>query len=87
MSERHLRELLHALHDELGRGTSLDPGIEADLRAIMEDIRGALDRPEPAAHESLRQRLTVTLDRFETDHPRLALNVRRMIDVMGRLST
>jgi hypothetical protein len=87
MSEQRLRDLLRALHDELGRGSSLDPGIESDLRAIMDDIRGALDRAEPAEHEGLRQRLAMTLDHFETDHPRLALNVRRMIDVMGRLST
>jgi hypothetical protein len=87
MSEQRLRELLHALHDELGRGARVDPGIESDLRSIMDDIRDALDRSEPAAHEGLRQRLTLTLDHFEADHPRLALNVRRMIDVMGRLST
>jgi hypothetical protein len=85
MAEERLRELLHALHDELGRTARLDSRVEADLREIMEDIRGALDRAEPGTHEGLRDRLSQSLDHFATDHPRLALSVRRMIDTMSRL--
>ena len=51
----------------------------------MDDIRGALDRAETGEHESLRERLSHTLDHFESDHPQLALSVRRMIDTMSRL--
>ena len=85
MAEERLRELLQALHAELGRATRLDTKVESELRTIMDDIRGALDRAEPGEHEGLRERLSQTLDHFETDHPRLALNVRRMLDVMSRL--
>jgi hypothetical protein len=85
MAEDRLRELLQALHAELGRATRLDSGVEADLRAIMDDIHDALDRTDPDEHESLRVRLSQTLDHFETDHPRLALTVRRMLDAMSRL--
>jgi len=85
MAEERLRELLQALHAELGRATRLDTRVEADLRTIMDDIRGALDRAEPDEHESLHARLSQTLDHFETDHPRLALTVRRVLDAMSRL--
>jgi hypothetical protein len=85
MAEQRLRELLQALHEELGRTARLDAKVEADLREIMADIRGALDRAEPGAHAGLRERLRQSLDDFETDHPRLALSVRRMIDTMSRL--
>ena len=85
MAEERLRELLHALHDELGRTARLDTRVEADLREIMGDIRDALDRAEPGSHEGLRERLSQSLDEFATDHPRLALSVRRMIDTMSRL--
>jgi Domain of unknown function (DUF4404) len=85
MAEERLHALLQALHAELGRTAPLDPGVEAELRDIMDEIRGALDRAESGADEGLRERLSHTLDHFESDHPRLALNVRRMLDVMSRL--
>jgi hypothetical protein len=85
MAEKRLRELLHALHAELGRTAQLDSRVEAELRDVMDEIRGALDRADTAQHESLRERLSHTLDHFESDHPRLALNVRRVLDTMSRL--
>ena len=85
MADERLHELLQTLHAELGRATRLDTTVEADLRAIMDDIRDALDRAEPVEHEGLRERLSQTLDHFETDHPRLALTVRRVLDAMSRL--
>jgi Domain of unknown function (DUF4404) len=85
MAEQRLRELLHALHDELGRSATLDTEVEAELRDIVSEIRGALDRAETDAHAGLSERLSETLNHFETDHPRLALNVRRMLDAMSRL--
>jgi hypothetical protein len=86
MSERRLRDLLQALHDELGSAQRLAPDIEADLRSVMGDIRDALDRADTGEHEGLRERLSEHLDHFETDHPRLALTVRRVLDTMSRLS-
>jgi hypothetical protein len=85
MAEERLRELLHALHTELGRTARLDTRVEAELRDVMDDIRGALDRTETGEHEGLRKRLSETLDHFESDHPQLALNVRRVLDTMSRL--
>jgi hypothetical protein len=87
MSEERLRQLLQGLHEELGRTRHLDPGVEADLRGVLHDIRGALDRADAGGHEGLRERLSVHLEHFEANHPRLALNVRRVLDTMGRLST
>ena len=85
MAEERLRELLHALHTELGSTARLDTRVEAELRDVMDDIRGALDRAETSEHEGLRERLSHTLDHFEADHPQLALSVRRVIDTMSRL--
>ena len=85
MPERRLRELLQGLHEELGRTEHLDPEVEAALRGVMQDVRSALDRAASEEHEGLRERLSETVDHFADDHPRLALAVRRMLDVMGRL--
>jgi signal transduction histidine kinase len=88
MPDKRLHDLLQALHEELNETQRLDPGVEKDLRAVMHDIRGALERVETQAHEreGLRARLSEQLERFEEDHPRLALTVRRVIDTMSRLT-
>ena len=85
MPDRRLRELLQALHEELGEAERLNPDVEANLRAVMDDIRGALDRAENEGHEGFRDRLSQQVDHFEADHPQLALTVRRVLDVMSRL--
>ena len=87
MSDRHLRETLEKLHEELQRaGTDVDDRSRELLRAIMDDIRAIVEPAEGAAPlESLGQRLRESVDAFEESHPALTEAVGRVVDALAKM--
>ena len=81
--QEQLREQLAELHAALQGAESLDEESRAQLRALMDDIRLALERGhEP---ESLTRRLREAVDRFEGTHPALTEAAGRVIDALANL--
>ncbi len=87
MPQRHLREMLEKLHEELQRaGTDVDERSRELLRAIMNDIRVIVEPAEgEATLESLGQRLRESVDSFEESHPALTEAVGRVVDALAKM--
>ena len=87
MPQRHLRETLEKLHEELQQsGNDIDESSRELLRAIMNDIRSIVEPTEGAAPpESLGQRLRESVDAFEESHPALTEAVGRVVDALAKM--
>jgi len=86
--DKQLRNTLEQIHLEIEKTTFVDEGDEAVLRELLEDIRRLLEGVEqrPEHQESIRERLTHMMDRFEESHPTLAANIGRMAEALGRIA-
>jgi hypothetical protein len=87
MPQRHLRETLEKLHEELQRaGTDIDERSRELLRAIVNDINEIVEPTQDAAPlESLGQRLRESVDSFEESHPALTEAVGRVVDALAKM--
>jgi len=85
-SKRTLPEILTELHEALEGMGDLDVQLRSELRGAAEDIQEALDdsRAEELS-DSLRDRVTGSLERFEGSHPRLTEIVGRVADALSDL--
>lgn len=88
MDSKHLREQLSKLHTELAGAQRVDPEVRELLRQVMDDIARLVDRPTStgggAADASIADRIEELAVRFEADHPALAANTRRLVDLLGK---
>ena len=70
-----LRDHLEKLDAELQRSQAADEAQRQHLEALHSDVRSALAKPDPLTpedHNSLGERLTTSLQHFETTHPALS---------------
>jgi hypothetical protein len=84
MDRDRLRALLDELHQELGSANRLD----AESRALVEQVLEDLDRLESPPTNSAaapEQGLRDLVLRLESEHPRLAAAVGQVADALGRL--
>jgi hypothetical protein len=77
MDKEALREHLAKLHAELAGSGPVDP----ETRALLDDVLRDITRltADPPA-----QRLERVAVQFEADHPAIAANVRRLVELLGR---
>jgi len=82
-----LREHLTKLHEDLREAPRVDPESSRLLGELLEDIQQLLARSAdpPAAPASLSDRLEKIAVLFAVDHPALAANSRRLVDVLGKM--
>jgi hypothetical protein len=89
---KRLHELLEQLHRELESAEDLDADAEDDLRAAMQDIRGALAARAPeesGEEESADSRvdhgfLGDFARDFSASHPLIARTVGQLADILGQ---
>ena len=81
MDTKSLRDHLTQLRAELSASGSIDPETRTLLGDIMRDVERLSESPgaSPAA------RLEGVAVRFEADHPALAANIRRLVDLLGNV--
>lgn len=82
MSDQELRRTLKELHRELAEVGEVDADLERLLSEIRTDIENVMDRPDP---DSLSQRLSEAVGRFEVSHPRLAGAMGAVLDQLARI--
>jgi uncharacterized protein DUF4404 len=84
--DKKLRESLEHIHREIENATFVDPGDEALVRELLDDIRNLLESKERRSeqHDSLTERLGHAIERFEESHPTLTANLARLSDSLGR---
>lgn len=98
MHPDELREKLTALHAELSTAGAVDAATRKLLGEVMQDIARLTAAPTtpgtpaaPAAAvatatpDSAAERLEGIAVQFEADHPALAANIRRFVDLLGKV--
>lgn len=83
MENKKVRQLLEELHGELESADPVEPETRNLLKSVMDDINGVLDRREASSpeeeEEPLSERLSQALTEFESQHPRVAFAVERLM--------
>jgi len=82
VSDQELRRTLKDLHRELSEVGEVDADLERLLSEIRTDIENVMDRP---SQNSLSERLSDAVGRFEVSHPRLAGAMGAVIDQLARM--
>ena len=83
-----LRALLSRLDEALSRAEASDPETRAQLEALAERTRQALESPLPpsrGARAELHSGLLGALERLEGTHPDLAYALGKVIDALSGL--
>ncbi|MBL8225328.1 MAG: DUF4404 family protein [Chromatiales bacterium] len=85
MDRDRLRTLLTELHRELGSAERLD----AESRALVEQVLADVDRLDTAAGQASQGRddgdLRDLVLKLESEHPRLAAAIGQVADALGRI--
>lgn len=82
MDRDRLRSLLAELHRELGTADRLD----AESRALVEQVLADVDRLDaPPTSSAPDDALRDLVLRLETEHPRLAAAIGQVADALGRI--
>lgn len=81
---RGLHDTLVELHEQLARERTLDPALQAELRAALAEIRSRVDAGDQA-DASLAGRVSQLMLRFEAAHPALADAVGAVVRALARL--
>jgi hypothetical protein len=80
MDTRSLRDHLTQLRAELVASGSIDP----ETRVLLDDIARDIERLSESPGASPAARLEGIAVRFEADHPAIAANIRRLVDLLGK---
>lgn len=73
MSNDEIRESLDKLRIELNALGEGDGGVRDRLNGIIDGLEKQLENPgKDPGHESLVERISGTVEEFETDHPNIA---------------
>jgi len=83
-----LRALLAQLNEALSRAEASDPATRAQLEALAERTREALESPLPpplAERAALHHGLLGAIERFEGTHPELAYALGQVVDALSGL--
>jgi hypothetical protein len=86
MDNKELDQLLHKLHDEIERTTSVDEKGSELLSDLEGDIRTLLERSQEnpvKVHPSIVQRLESALNQFEVTHPDLTTLISNLLDSLS----
>jgi predicted transcriptional regulator len=90
MPREKLNQSLKELQDELDRSERVDDQQAALLRELSGDIERLLESHEESKDddsplEELNERITELAASFESDHPRLAATVRRVMSSLSAM--
>ena len=83
VSQTDIKDLLRRVHEELGRGGTLDAETRGLLEAVAADLRRTGSTPAVATTASAH-RLEELAVQFEAEHPGLSATLREIADVLGK---
>jgi hypothetical protein len=80
-----LERQISELQGELARLPTLDADSRALLEDVHRDIEAVLERSEETQRRGLRERLEAAIQHFEESHPTLTAAMGRVIDQLANL--
>ena len=88
MEEKQFRRLLEQLHKELENTRSVNESARELLYTVKNDIQQLLNKSggyKVGQHPKLITQLTATIHYFEKSHPKLALALKQVIDILSNM--
>ncbi len=79
MSERDLQEQLAQLHAQLESGTTMNAEDRSHLQALAQRIEARLRNEAAAPDASVVDGVNLAVERFEVEHPTLAVTLRNIM--------
>lgn len=83
--QKPLAEELATLQEELAQARQADPDLLALLSRVVHDVTTLTAEDQPARRATLREQLEAQAGVFESEHPRIASAVRRVVDALANL--
>ena len=88
MEEKQFRQMLKQLHKELENTHSVNDSARELLYTVKNDIQQILNKSaeyKGQQHPKLIKQLTATIHYFEKSHPKLALALKQVIDILSNM--
>ena len=88
MEEKQFRQMLEQLHKELEKSHSVNKSTSELLYTVKNDIQQLLNKSDgygAEQHHTLINQLTAAIHYFEKSHPKLALALKQVIDILSNM--
>jgi hypothetical protein len=83
--QKSLAEELAVLQEELARARQADPDLLTLLSRVVYDVTTLTAEEQIERRAKLRERLEAQAGVFESEHPRIAGAIRRVVDALTNL--
>lgn len=85
MPARELQEQLDELREQLEKNQTLSLEEREDMRVLMEQIKARMELENATADPSVADSVNLAVERFEVDHPGVAVALRNIVQTLGNI--
>lgn len=85
MDRTRLEQLLIELRSELADAGGMDPATQESLRQLADELDQLTGEEDQERDSSTRENLRELVVHFETEHPRLAAVLTRVVDTLAKM--
>jgi len=83
MPARELQEQLNTLREQLDKNPPLNESDRQDLEELARQIAAEIELEKATQDTSLADSVNLAVERFEVDHPSLAVTLRNIVQTLG----
>ena len=85
MPARELQEQLTSLREQLDQNPPLSLEERENLQQLMEQLEARIKLETATSDSSLADGVNLAVERFEVDHPGLAVTLRNIVQTLGNI--
>ena len=85
MPARELQEQLNALREQLDQNPPLSESERKNLHELMQQIESKMEMESITKDASLSDGVNLAVERFELEHPAIAVTLRNIVQTLGNI--
>jgi hypothetical protein len=85
MPARELQEQLNTLREQLEKNTTLSEDERQNLHVLMQEIERKIELETMTKDASLADGVNLAVERFELEHPAIAVTLRNIVQTLGNI--
>jgi Domain of unknown function (DUF4404) len=85
MPARELQEQLTTLREQLEKNTTLSEDERQNLHVLMQEIENKIELETMTKDASLSDGVNLAVERFELEHPAIAVTLRNIVQTLGNI--
>ncbi|MDB5983789.1 MAG: hypothetical protein JWQ69_4804 [Pseudomonas sp.] len=85
MPARELQEQLTTLREQLEKNTTLSEDERQNLHVLMQEIERKIELETMTKDASLADGVNLAVERFELEHPAIAVTLRNIVQTLGNI--